>query len=130
MSEQMVLRRTWRQIWLGCLRDFADGDLQRRMWLDPHSPNPHWSYIGFMCTYFDDILYGEGYDWAIDQGLVTKEEVDTAAILHQLLAAHQPIDGNDYDNQRILNDPVWHQIVQEAKQVTAKLALLLSDPAE
>jgi len=130
MTEQTDLRRTWRQNWLGCLQDFADGDVQRRMWLDPQNQNPHWSYIEFMCSYFDDTLHGDDYDWAIEQGFVTQEEVDAIAALHHLLTAHQAPGGNDHDNERILNDPAWRLIVEEAKQATGKLALLLSEPAE
>jgi len=130
MNEEIDFRRTWRQNWLGCLRDFADAELQRRMWLDPQNQNPHWSYIEFMCSYFDDTLYGKGYDWAIGERLVTKEEVDAVAALHHLLATHEAPGGDDYNNERVLNDPAWNQIVEEAKRATEKLALLLSDPAE
>jgi hypothetical protein len=130
MNEQTNLRCTWRQSWLGCLQDFADADLQRRTWLDPHNQNPHWSYIEFMCSYFDDTLHGEGYGWAIGEGLVTKDEADAVAALHHLLTTHEAPGGDDYNNERILNDPAWNHIVEEARQATEKLALLLSDPAE
>ena len=32
--------------------------------------------------------------------------------------------------RKVLNDPAWDHIVEEAKRATEKLALLLSDPAE
>jgi hypothetical protein len=96
MNEQTNLRCTWRQSWLGCLQDFADADLQRRTWLDPHNQNPHWSYIEFMCSYFDDTLHGEGYGWAIGEGLVTKDEADAVAALHHLLTTHEAPGGDEY----------------------------------
>jgi hypothetical protein len=130
MNEQTDLRRTWRQNWLGCLSEFADAGLQRQRWLDPENRNPHWSYVEFMCSYFDDTLHGHGYDWAISEMLVTDREAAAVAPLHELLKHHEAPGGDDYDSERILNDPAWLDIVEEARRSTSNLAALLTDPTE
>lgn len=130
MTDGTDFRRTWRQNWLNCLREFADEDLQRRMWLDPGSRNPHWSYIEFMCSYFDDTLHSRNYDWAIGEGLVTDQEVATVASLHYLLEHHEAPGGDDFDNERILKDQSWAEIVHAAKSSIGELASILKDPAE
>ena len=131
MSENAAaLRRTWRNMWLSCLRESADADLQQQMWLDPRNKNPHWSYIEFMCSYFDDTFHGSNYDLVMREGLVTESEAATVAALHQLPAAYEAPNGNDFDNSAILQDPAWTAIVTEAEQVRKRLASFLVDPAE
>jgi len=48
------LRRLWWRNWLCALLSLADIDLQRERWLNKEIANPHWSYLEFMCSYFDD----------------------------------------------------------------------------
>ena len=42
-------RRFWRANWLGSIQEFADGDTQRRMWLDLSNTNPHFSFVEYLC---------------------------------------------------------------------------------
>ena len=130
MSDASDFRRAWRLRWWGCLSDFADIDLQRRRWLDPENTNPHWSYVEFMCSYLDDLLHDRGYHWASNEGLITEEEVQTVAALHGLLDRHEAPQGDDYDNEKVLNDPAWHEVVKSAKEAQASLLAILNDPDE
>jgi hypothetical protein len=130
MTDRTDLRLVWRRNWLICLGQFADKNLQQRTWLDPKNRNPHWSYIEFMCSYFDDTLRSHSYDWAIAEGLVTKQEAAAVAPLHELLVRHEAPGGDDYDNDRILNDPAWHEIVEAANRSIRDLTPLLEDPHE
>ncbi len=123
-------RLRWRLQWLACLQDFADLDLQFRMWLDPSNTNPHWSYVEFMCKYFDDTLHSSDYSWALREGLVTQAEVDVVASLHVLLVAHQSPSGNDLDNLAVLDDPAWRAITTEAATIQVRLLALLTAPSE
>ncbi len=82
-----------------------------------------------MCSYFDDTLCGHGYDWAIEKGLVTDDEAATVVSLHHLLEGHEAPEGNDHGHKRILDDPAWVEIGEEATRATSNLAALLS-PAE
>jgi hypothetical protein len=129
MNDRAELRRIWRQNWLNCLREFADHDIQRK-WLDTENRNPHWSYVECMCSYFDDTLAGQGYDWTIADGLVTDQEAAAVTSLHHLLDNHKPPGGDQYDHERILNDQAWHEIIDEAKRSLRNLAALLNDPTE
>ena len=71
MDEAADLRRTVRLSWLSCLNEFANIELQRRMWLDPANTNPHWSDVEIMCSYLDDVLVDRSYDTLVAQGLVS-----------------------------------------------------------
>ncbi len=39
--------------WFRSVREIADIDLQRRMWLDPANSNPYWSYVEFVENFPD-----------------------------------------------------------------------------
>jgi hypothetical protein len=123
-------RRYWRLNWLGCLNEFADTDLQRQWWLDPTNRNPHWSYVEFMCSYFNDVLHDRTYAELVAEGLVSSEEAATVGPLHALLELHEAPAGNDWDNASVLADPAWQAITDEAKVTNQRLAELLTDPAE
>lgn len=62
--------------------------------------------------------------------LVTPDEASAVAFLHQLLDRHEAPEGKDHDNERILADPAWHKIVEEAGRAKTALLALLSDPDE
>jgi hypothetical protein len=123
-------RMRWRLQWLACLQDFADLDLQFRMWLDPSNTNPHWSFVEFMCSYFDDTLHQRDYSWALGQGLVTPREAEAVASLHQALISYQAPNGDDFDNLAVLRDPAWRAITVEAARSLEHLSPLLTVPAE
>ena len=83
-----------------------------------------------MCSYFNDLLCDQGYDWASNEGLVTKEEVQAVAALHRLLDRHEAPQGDDCDNEKVLNDPAWLEVVKSAKEAQASLLAILNDPDE
>ena len=122
------MRGIWRQEWLGCLAAFADGSRQRQTWLDSTNTNPHWSYVEFMCCYFDDTLRGDTYDWALAEGFVTAQEVGIVSRLHQLLRRHNAPD--DVDHAQILADPDWSELVAEAEKVRRGLLACLTESDE
>jgi hypothetical protein len=123
-------RQRWRLNWLGCLNEFADIDLQRRMWLHPDNRNPHWSYVEIMCSYFDDVMYQRTYAEVVAEGLVSAEEATTVASLHDLLDRHEAPGGDDWNSAKVLADPAWQAITAEAKATNSRLGKLLTDPAE
>lgn len=130
MDDAAEIRRILRLRWLSCLNEFADVELQRRMWLDPANTNPHWSYVEIMCSYFDDMLMGRSYDALVAQGLVGTEEAAIVRPLHDLLDLHDAPGGDDWDAKRILADPAWLAICNLAKVTNLRLAGLLTEPAE
>lgn len=123
-------RQSWRLLWLSCINEFADADLQRKAWLKRESRNPHWSYVEIMCCYFNDSLFSEDYDWAMQNGLVSKAEAEVVAELHRQLSNHEPPGGNQYDPEAILNNDDWKAITSLARTAQQSLAKLLTSDKE
>lgn len=130
MSVDPEVRLGWRKNWLRSIQEFADGETQRRSWLNPMNRNPHFSFGEYFCSYFDDLnLSNGGYKWAIDEGLVSAEEVAAVAHFHESADTYDsPTD--DYDHEAILADPKWAEVVSAAKEAQANLLPLLAEPAE
>lgn len=100
------------------------------MWLDPKNTNPHWSYVEFMCSYFNDVLHDRTYAELVAQDLVSAAEAALIEPLHALLDKHEAPDGNDWNAAGVLADPAWQTVIIEAAAANARLARLLTDPAE
>jgi hypothetical protein len=130
MDESVDLRRSWRLNWLGSIHEFADYAAQRRHWLDPNNRNPHFSFVEYMCCYFDDLdLSNSGYEPIQNKGFLSASEVDAVRDFHAAANAYSsPTD--DYDNQAILDDPNWQVVVRLAAIAKARLHILIVDPVE
>jgi hypothetical protein len=81
-NDASELRRLWRQNWLCCLLSLADFELQRERWLNKEITNPHWSYVEFMCKYFDDCCVKD-YALMIEEGLLSQPEFDCIKDFHE-----------------------------------------------
>lgn len=106
--------------------------MQRATWLNPHSGNPHYSFVEYVEVYFDDLALGAadgGYAARIAEKLLTDEEAATASRLHALLD-HYEAPTNDGDHRAILGDPAWHRVVGAAQETQAMLATLIDQPGE
>ncbi|MFK8251989.1 hypothetical protein [Ancylobacter terrae] len=114
--------------WLGLIRDLADIDLQRRRW--GNDPSPHWSYIEFVCSYFDSTIYDDYYAYVLSVGFISSAEHRAVITFTEALSAHVSPTGNDYDNQAVLDDPKWHDVVRLAGEARDELRRLITDPAE
>lgn len=130
MGEDQELRRNWRINWLGSIQEFADKETQRRLWLDPTNANPHFSFVEYMCCYFDGLCLSDGgYPWALNEGVVTADEVAAVAEFHDMVKAYNsPTD--DYDHRVILADPKWAEVVAAAKRAQTSLLRLIEDSGE
>ena len=130
MIENSALRRNWRSNWLASIQEFADIETQRRLWLDPANSNPHYSFVEYLCCYFDDlVLADEGYRGVLAEGLISSEEVAAVSNFHEIADAYNsPTD--DYDHAAILDDPNWKAVVEAAQQARATLLTLIDDPRE
>ena len=128
-----LTRKQWRAEWLSSIQQFSDIDTQRRRWLDLKNTNPHWSFIEYMCCYFDDIGLSNpnvGYEGWVAHGVASKEEVLAVSRFHAVADAYASPDNNDYDHAAILADPQWHKVVESAREAQQALAGMLSDPYE
>ncbi|ASR51299.1 hypothetical protein [Blastomonas fulva] len=137
MSENQELRQNWRRNWLCSIQEFSDLKTQRRLWLDPNASNPHYTFVEYMCCYFDGLAVfddpsalGEHYTVAREQGLVNADEAAAIEPFHAILAAYDAPGKDDYDHQAILADPKWMEVVAAAKSAQAALLPLICDAEE
>jgi hypothetical protein len=117
----------WRERWLGCINELTSLNLQKKSWLDKTHTNPHWSFVEFMCSYFDDLGIDDNYKYPIDKGLLTDQEFETIKNWHEALDKYNSPKNNDYDHQAILTDPKWLDILQIGLTMKSKLASTLNE---
>ena len=99
------IRPGWRRNWLESIAEFADHDLQRRSWFGgPEYSSPYWSFVEWMCRYFDDYSLSSGYSQFIEEGLVSPEEAEAVSSFHAAADAYKAPDGNDYNHSAILSE--------------------------
>ena len=124
------VRSAWRQNWLGSLQELADFDIQKRAWLNPTNANPHYSYVEYVASYFDDLQLAarDGYASAVEEGLLTPAEASAVADFHARFDAY--VDLGHSDPKVILADPQWLGVVEAARSAQAGLLVLLEDGAE
>lgn len=119
-----------REQWLVSLLELSDIDYQRDRWLDKRIRNPHYSYVEFMCGYFDDVLWDAGYQEMIDCGYFSQEEYRIVKEFHEALDTYQEPNNDHYDHEAILNDPKWQEIVSLGKTTMKKLEEIITDKDE
>jgi hypothetical protein len=112
----------WRERWLGCINELTSLDLQKKSWLDRTHTNPHWSFVEFMCNYFDDLAIDDNYKYALDNGWVTRQKYEIIKDWHEALDKYNSPNEDDYDNEAILNDTKWLDILQTGINTKNKLA--------
>lgn len=120
-------RNLWRERWLGCINELTSLDLQKKSWLDRTHKNPHWSFVEFMCSYFDDLAINENYKYQLDKNWVTKKEYEIIEDWQIALDKYNSPKKDDYDNEAILNDPKWLEILQIGVATRNNLAKILND---
>jgi hypothetical protein len=130
MSSNHEQRRFWWANWLGSIQDFADVNTQRRMWLDIPNTNTHFSFVEYICCYFDDLgLSDGGYQAALTENLVSVDEVAAVADFHRIACDYKnPTD--DHDHEAILADPNWAEVVAAARRAQSALYGLIDDAHE
>ncbi len=119
-------RDLWRARWLGCINELTSFNLQKKSWLDKNHTNPHWSFLEFMSSYFDDLALDDHYKLPLEKSWITKEEFEIIKGWHKVLANYVSPKNNDYNNKTVLNDPKWLSIVQSGVTARDKLAEILS----
>lgn len=120
-------KNLWRERWLGCINELTSIDLQKKSWLNKTQTNPHWSFVEFMCSYFDDLAIAENYKFQLDNGWVTKKEFDIIEAWHITLDKYNSPKNDDHDNEAILNDPKWLEILQVGVKTRNELGKTLNE---
>lgn len=123
----MTNKDIWRKRWLSCINKLTSLDLQRKSWLDKTNTNPHWTFVEFMCTYFDDLAIDNSYKYQLEKEWVLKQEFEIIKEWHEELDKFHSPQNDDYDHEAILNDPKWLEIVQMGVNARNKLAKTLSE---
>lgn len=117
----------WRERWLGCINELTSLDLQKKSWLDRTQRNPHWSFVEFMCSYFDDLVIDDNYKYPLDKNWVTNQEFEIIKDWHEALDKYDSPKNDDYDHEAVLNDSKWLEILQIGVNSKNKLAETLSE---
>jgi len=115
----------WRERWLRCINELTSLDLQKKSWLDKNHSNPHWSFVEFMCSYFDDLVIDDNYKYQLDNGWVAKKEFEIIEDWHIALDKYNSL--NNGDNEAILNDPKWVEILRIGVVIRNELAKTLNE---
>ncbi|PKV51532.1 hypothetical protein ATE84_3617 [Aquimarina sp. MAR_2010_214] len=114
--EQKMDKETWRRNWLFMLKDLTNLEYQKQTWLNPKNTNPYYSFVEFMCSYFDDLNLTDGYKRLIESNFVSTQEYESIEKWHKLLAGYNSPQNEDYDNQAVLNDEKWLEILDLGKE--------------
>lgn len=121
-----MTRETWRERWLDSINELTSFDLQVKSWLDKENTNPQWSFVEFICSYFDDLGLDDNYQYALKNGWITERELGIVKEWHEALNNYNSPDNNDYDDAAILNDQKWLAIINLGQSVTHKLKNVLT----
>lgn len=125
------IRPGWRRSWLESISEFADYDLQRRSWLGGDEyKSPYWSFVEWMCRYFDDYSLSFGYAQFVDEGLVSQEEADAVSEFHAAAETYNAPRGDNYNPAAILSDPAWLRVVSLADTARLRLLAIITEPSE
>lgn len=120
-------KNLWRERWLGCINELTSLDLQKKSWLDKTHSNPHWSFVEFMCSYFDDLGIEDNYKYPIDNGWLTDQEFEIIKDWHEALDKYNSPKNDDYDHSAILIDSKWLDILQSGLIMKSKLVSTLNE---
>ena len=119
-----MTKEIWRQRWLDAINELTSLDLQKKSWLDRQNTRPHWTFVEFMCSYFDDLLF-DGYNYYIDCGWVSRQEYEIIQDWHETLEKYKSPNNDDYDDDAVLNDTKWLHIIQTGADAKNKLSEIL-----
>ena len=120
-------KNLWRERWLGCINELTSLELQRKSWLNRTNTNPHWSFVEFMCNYFNDLAIDENYKYQLDNNCITSQEFEIIKDWHAALDKYNSPKNDDYDHQAILNDSKWLEILKSGVTMKKKLAVRLNE---
>ena len=117
----------WREKWLFYINELTSLKLQKKSWLDKTQTNPHWSFVEFMCSYFDDLAIDDNYKYQLDKRWLTKKEFEIIKNWHIALDNYNSPKDDNYDNEVIVNDPNWIEISQLGFATRDELTKVLNE---
>lgn len=114
----------WRVRWKASVEELTSLEHQRKTWLDAEKPSVHYTYVEFMCCYFDDLLCGMSYNQLAENGYVSEQEKAVVIEWHTALDGYNSPRNDDYDDAAILDDHEWIRIVTLGAVAWKKLKIL------
>ena len=120
-EELLMLRRVR---WKSSIEELTSLEHQLKTWLDAEKPSVHYTYVEFMCCYFDDLLCGMSYSQLVENGYVNEQEKTAVIEWHTALDDYNSPRNDDYDDVAILNDPEWIRIAASGAVAWKQLKIL------
>ena len=114
-------KENWRKRWLSSINELTSIGLQRISWLDKENTNPHWSFVEFMCCYFDGLAINDNYKYQLERNWVTETEYQIILDWHSRLDKYEAPNKDACDVVKILNDENWLRIVEIGEKVKERL---------
>src|SRR4051812_10666256 len=104
MTPELRDRRDWRLLWLSSIQAFAD------------ARGSGFSFTDCMSSYFDEVNLGQpdAYEKRLEAGDVNSAEATAVRSFHSLVETYESPNADDLDDQTILQDPQWREIVVSA----------------
>ena len=127
MKDREKHKEQWRSRWLSCLNELTSIELQKKSWVDKSNTNPHWSFVEFMCSYFDDLAIDNQYEYPLTENWITKNEFEIIKKWHGLLDKYDSPSNDNYDVVNILEDRKWQLIVEEGQKAKIELSKIISN---
>ena len=127
MNEKLSQKELWRNRWLSCLNELTSIELQQKSWMNKSNTNPHWSFVEFMCSYFDDLGIENQYEYQLKENWVTQNEFEIIQKWHDSLDKYDSPTNDDYEVVEILKDKKWQMIIVEGKKATTELSKFLNN---
>ena len=114
-------KELWRNRWLSCINELTSLKLQKDSWLDKTNLNSHWSFVEFICSYFDDLGVDNNYDYQLKNDWISKNEFEKIKDWHELLDKYESPNNDDSNHKSILKDENWLAIVEEGLKTISEL---------
>lgn len=127
MTKEQSQKELWRNRWLRCINELTSYNLQLKSWLDSSNANPHWSFIEFMCSYFDDLVIDNDYEYQLKENWISEPEFEIIREWHNLLDKYDSPNNDDHNREGILNDEKWKMIVKLGQEAKIELSRILKN---
>ncbi len=88
-----LTKEIWRKRWLDSINELTSFEVQTKSWQDIENRNPHWSFVEFMCCYFDDLLC-YNYTFYIENNWISKQEYIIIKDWHKSLDNYKSPNGD------------------------------------
>jgi hypothetical protein len=118
-------KNEWRKNWLNSIYEITSLELQEKTWLDNENTNPHWSFIEFMCFYFDDLSLSKNYEEELKSGWVKEDEYLILKDWHDKLNNYNSPKNLDINDQ-VLSDINWLEIISIGTKAKSELYKIVS----